>query len=58
VAFWGWLWGIIGALLAVPMLVILKVISHHVEGMEAYGRFLAAREIYPTEEAEREAEAA
>jgi predicted PurR-regulated permease PerM len=58
VAFWGWLWGFIGALMAVPMLVMIKVISDYVEGMEPVGRFLAAREIYPTEEAEREAEAA
>ncbi len=56
VAFWGWLWGVIGALMAVPMLVMLKVISDNIEGMEPVGRFLTAREAYPTEEAEREAE--
>src|SRR5690606_11114936 len=55
VAFWGWLWGVIGALMAVPMLVMMKVVADYVEGMEPVGRFLAAREIYPTEEAEREA---
>ena len=55
VAFWGWLWGVIGALLAVPMLVVIKVVSFHVEGMDPVGRFLSAREVYPTEEAERAA---
>ncbi len=55
VAFWGWLWGVIGALIAVPMLVMLKVVADRVEGLEPVGRFLAAREIYPTEEAEKAA---
>jgi predicted PurR-regulated permease PerM len=51
VAFWGWLWGVIGILIAVPLLVIIKVISDYVEGMEPVGRFLAAREPHPSEEA-------
>jgi predicted PurR-regulated permease PerM len=53
VAVWAWLWGVIGALLAVPFLVIVKVISFHVESMDAVGRFLGARDTAPTEEAER-----
>jgi len=52
VAFWGWLWGFIGALMAVPLLVILKVISDYVEGMEPIGQFLSARDQAPAEEAE------
>lgn len=28
--FWGWLWGIIGAVLAVPLLVSLKIICDHI----------------------------
>lgn len=55
VAFWGWLWGVIGALIAVPMLVMLKVVADRIEGLEPVGRFLAAREVYPTEEAEKAA---
>jgi predicted PurR-regulated permease PerM len=51
VAFWGWLWGVIGILIAVPLLVIIKVISDYVEGMEPVGRFLSAREVHPVEEA-------
>lgn len=32
-SFWGWLWGIWGLLLAVPLLMILKAICDHVEGL-------------------------
>lgn len=38
--FWGWIWGITGAVLAVPLTVMLKVIFDHVEGMEKVGVFL------------------
>jgi predicted PurR-regulated permease PerM len=41
VAFWGWLWGVVGVLIAVPLLVMIKVFSDHVEGLEAIGEFLA-----------------
>jgi predicted PurR-regulated permease PerM len=29
--FWGWLWGIWGMLLSIPIIVIVKVVSQHVE---------------------------
>ncbi len=29
--FWGWLWGVWGMLLSVPLIVIVKVVSQHVE---------------------------
>jgi predicted PurR-regulated permease PerM len=58
VAVWAWLWGVVGALIAVPVLVIFKVISFHVESMENVGRFLSARELAPAEEAEKAARAA
>jgi predicted PurR-regulated permease PerM len=32
--FWGWLWGVWGLLLGVPVIVILKVVAERVEGME------------------------
>ena len=32
--FWGWLWGIWGMLLSVPIIVIVKVISEHVEPLQ------------------------
>ncbi|MES2935636.1 MAG: AI-2E family transporter [Pseudomonadota bacterium] len=31
--FWGWLWGIWGMLLGVPVIVIIKVVSEHLENM-------------------------
>lgn len=43
VVFWGWLWGITGALMAVPFLVCLKVICDNVESMKTLGNFLGAQ---------------
>ena len=36
----GWLWGIAGMFVAVPLLVTLKVICDHVEGFDAIGEYL------------------
>lgn len=36
----GWLWGIAGMFVAVPLLVTLKVICDHVEGLAALGEYL------------------
>ncbi len=36
----GWLWGIIGLLLAVPLLVCAKLVLERVEGMEGWARLL------------------
>jgi predicted PurR-regulated permease PerM len=59
VAFWGWLWGIVGALIAVPMLVVVKVFTDHVEGLSALGEFLTERRpIIEDEQAHAEAERA
>ena len=38
--FWGWLWGIPGALLAVPLLVMFKIICDHTEILAPVGEFL------------------
>jgi predicted PurR-regulated permease PerM len=38
--FWGWLWGVAGLLLGVPLVVILKVVAERVEGMEAVAELL------------------
>ncbi len=43
VAFWGWLWGIFGAFLAVPILVTTKVLCDHVTSLHDLGAFLSAR---------------
>ena len=42
VAFWSFLWSIPGALMAVPILVLLKVLCDNVEGLHGLGRFLSA----------------
>ncbi|WP_102782637.1 AI-2E family transporter [Thalassospira sp. GB04J01] len=33
IAFWGWLWGFVGVLVAVPLLIVTSVIANHVEGL-------------------------
>ena len=35
--FWGWLWGIAGALLAVPIMVTVKIVCDHVEALQPIG---------------------
>ncbi|WP_226782145.1 AI-2E family transporter [Oceaniglobus trochenteri] len=44
VVVWGWLWGIPGALVAVPLLVAFKVISDNVDRLQIIGRFLGGPE--------------
>jgi predicted PurR-regulated permease PerM len=38
--FWGWIWGAIGLLLAIPITATVKVICDHSEGWEPVGRWL------------------
>lgn len=38
--FWGWLWGVAGALIAVPLLAIVKIICEHVESLSPIAEFL------------------
>jgi predicted PurR-regulated permease PerM len=38
--FWSWLWGITGALLAVPIMVVAKIICDHSEPLRSVGEFL------------------
>lgn len=44
VAFWSWLWGFVGALIAVPLLVVIKVFCDHFESLRHVGNFLAAEQ--------------
>jgi predicted PurR-regulated permease PerM len=41
--FWGWIWGVGGMLLAVPLLIIIKKFADHTTGWEAVAEFLARR---------------
>lgn len=43
IAFWSWLWGFVGALMAVPLLVVIKVFCDHFDGLSHVGNFLAAQ---------------
>lgn len=38
--FWGWLWGVAGMLMAVPLLVVCKVTFDHIEELRPLGRLL------------------
>ncbi|MFI0845233.1 AI-2E family transporter [Mesorhizobium sp. IMUNJ 23232] len=44
VAFWSWLWGFVGALIAVPILVVIKVFCDHFDSLRHVGNFLAAQQ--------------
>lgn len=51
-AFWGWLWGLAGMLIAVPLLIVMKAICEHFEDLRPVGEFLsrAARVAHPERE--------
>lgn len=38
--FWGWLWGIWGLLLSIPIIVIVRVVSQHVEQLQPVAELL------------------
>jgi predicted PurR-regulated permease PerM len=40
IAFWSWAWGVPGMLLAVPVLMAVKAVCDHVDGLKNIGEFL------------------
>jgi predicted PurR-regulated permease PerM len=38
--FWFWMWGAAGAIIAVPMLAIAKIVCDRVQSLAAFGHFL------------------
>jgi predicted PurR-regulated permease PerM len=42
ILFWGWLWGGMGLILAVPITAVIKVICDHNEELQPVGRWLSA----------------
>jgi predicted PurR-regulated permease PerM len=38
--FWGWLWGVWGMLLSIPIIVIVKVVAEHVEELQPVAELL------------------
>jgi len=43
--FWDWLWGIPGALLAVPLLAVVKILCDHIEVLTPLGHLLGAEAV-------------
>lgn len=39
--FWGWMWGIVGVILAVPILAVFKIFCAHIKPMEPLAEFLS-----------------
>ena len=52
IAFWSWMWGFVGALMAVPLLVIIKVFCDHFDGLANIGNFLSAQQSMAEDEEE------
>ncbi|WP_256619491.1 AI-2E family transporter [Parvularcula maris] len=52
VAFWGWLWSVIGMIVAMPLLIALRVFSEHVPPLRGLGDFLSARHAERDDKAE------
>jgi predicted PurR-regulated permease PerM len=40
VIFWYWMWGVVGAILATPMLAIAKIVCDRIEGLKPIGHFI------------------
>lgn len=40
IMFWGWIWGVAGALLAVPLLAVLKITCDHLKPLTPIGEFI------------------
>lgn len=38
--FWGWLWGAMGLILAIPLTAAIKIIFDHIESLRAWGNWL------------------
>ena len=41
VALWAWLWSVLGMIVAVPVLVVIRVLAEHIPGLNKFANFLA-----------------
>jgi predicted PurR-regulated permease PerM len=57
-AFWSWIWGIVGALIAVPILVVVKVFCDSFPGLANVGEFLSGNNFTVEPAADQDAAAA
>lgn len=55
VALWAWLWSVLGMIVAVPVLVVIRVLAEHIPGLNKFGNFLAG-ESPPALEEEKDEE--
>lgn len=44
VALWAWLWSVLGMIIAVPVLVVVRVLAEHIPGLNKFGNFLAGED--------------
>ncbi len=49
IAFWSWVWGVAGMLLAMPMLMAFKVMCDHIDGWDAAGEFIGSEPATPVD---------
>ncbi len=49
VIFWYWMWGVCGAILATPMLAIIKIICDRIDGLKPFGHFIGGELPAPPE---------
>lgn len=47
VALWAWLWSVVGMIVAVPILVVMRVLCDHIPGLERLGNFLGGEDPPP-----------
>jgi predicted PurR-regulated permease PerM len=40
---WAWLWGVLGALMAVPILMTLKIFCDHIDSLQGVGEFVSGK---------------
>ena len=41
--FWSWLWGVIGMIVAVPMMMVIKIVCDRIESLQPFGELLGER---------------
>jgi predicted PurR-regulated permease PerM len=41
---WAWLWGVVGALMAVPILMTLKIFCDHIDSLRGVGEFVSGKQ--------------